>query len=191
MNCVADRRVTRTLGIMDDEKTEHLTHSALRSDLDFVEVTARFWGEVRVLEPNTELHVVDPYLMKKGRRSSLVYASNLAELLKPLLKNVDLVTLVYYFDEDKGVRNEIEKHLKLFTKPGTIIRFVRPAKFHHRWVIADRSRLALMDHSFNQIGDTLGSVDVVTKEADRIEYCDFLDHQDPPRARRESTSTIK
>lgn len=175
---------------MDDENNEHLTHSALRSDLDFVEVTARFWSEVRVLEPNTELHVVDPYLMKKGRRSSQVYAANLAELLKPLLKNIDLMTFVYYLNEDKGVRNEIEKHVKLFTKPGTVIRFARPAKFHHRWVVADRSRLALLDHSFNQIGDTLGSVDVVTKEADRIEYCNFLDHQDPPRTRRKSTSTM-
>lgn len=163
---------------MTDDVGEHLQHSALRTDLSFAEVTARFWDEVRPLRPVSEVHVVDPYLLSAGNRDPEVHAGNVAGLLKPLLRNISSMTLVYRH-ERAGVREAVLRSLRSMLPSSTEIRFVRPDKFHHRWVVADRSRLVRMDLSFNQIGQALGGVDLVTAERDCVEYCDVLNHQDP------------
>lgn len=167
------------VGDVSDDDNAFLEHSALRTDLDMVEITARFWDEVRPLQPQGELHVVDPYLLDAGGRDPRVHAANVAGLLKPLLRDLDILTFVHG-PERAGVRACLEASARLLVTDDTSIRYVRAAAFHHRWVVADRQRLVKMDLSFNRIGRMLGGVDLVRAERDRLEYCAVLNLQDPP-----------
>lgn len=166
---------------MNDETSQHIQHGVLRTDLDPMEIIGRFWHEVRPLDPQVELHVVDPYLLDAAGRDPHLYAGNVAGLLKPLLKKIRIVTFIHG-PERAGVRDALEQSVRHLISNDTQIRYTRPAPFHHRWVVADRLRLAKMDLSFNQIGKMLGGVDLVVAEPDRAEYCAVLNAQDPPPA---------
>lgn len=163
---------------MSDDRRVRLQESAFTTDLSLLEVTARFWSEVRPLNPNGEVHVVDPYLLDPGRRTTQVHAANVAALLSVLVQDIPLITLVHGKPRD-GVAQEVTQNLHRLMPSGSSVRFVRPPAFHHRWVVADRERLAVMDLSFNQIGSHVGGIHRVNSERDRMDFCAALEAQDP------------
>lgn len=137
----------------DDESSLH--HSALPPGLAPLRLLSAFWEESRRLAPMEELHVVDPYLLDARKEDPSRHASSIAQLLTPSLRNLSVITFVYR-KESIDVRNALEAYVSQLAPSGLLVRFVKPSHFHHRWVVADRTRVALLDISFNQIGRALG-----------------------------------
>jgi hypothetical protein len=154
-----------------------LEESAFKADLPLVEVLAKFWKELKKLLPATELHVVDPYLLDAGGADAEYYAGNVVSLLNPALRQVDKVVFVYAKARE-GIQPLIEADAHLVNSSASIV-FRQGTKMHPRYLIADRSRVLLMEFSFNRIGKTFGTVSQVTDPEDLASILDELERLDP------------
>ncbi len=157
-----------------------LQESAFPVTLSQMDVIGLFWKEMKLLLPASELHVIDPYALDAGGKRPDQYAANFVALLKTVLVTVERATIIYS-KEREGVRALIEQDARMMN-PDLTIEYRRGSGLHARYIIADRERISRMEFSFNRIGDSFGTVSLVTDPDDVAGILAELERLDPAAA---------